>query len=191
MGYFMRARGGTVLADIVSIAIAIAIINAVLAIVLQIGRLLYSSARDRSWPDAINRPLGAVHPTLKTPVVATLVVGVAGALLLWLVPFNVMLIVTDSSLLVTYMLIALGALAGRRTGTTSHARYRMRGGPVVPVLLAVAMIVVTYESVKADWVPVVVTLGIFLAGFPYYWFVIRPQPETRWTLPDPADEETM
>lgn len=191
MGYFMQARGGTVLADIVSVAIAIAIINAVLAIVLQIGRLLYSSARDRSWPDAINRPLGSVHPTLKTPIVATLVVGVAGALLLWLVPFNVMLIVTDSSLLVTYMLVALGALAGRRSGRTAHARYRMRGGPLVPTLLAVAMIVVTYESVKADWVPVVVTLGIFLAGFPYYWFVIRPHPDTRWTLPDPADEEIV
>jgi amino acid transporter len=103
----------------------------------------------------------------------------------------VMLIVTDSSLLVTYMLIALGALAGRRSGRTAHARYRMGGGPLIPLLLAVAMIVVTYESVKADWVPVVVTLGIFLAGFPYYWFVIRPHPETRWTLPDPADEEIV
>jgi len=191
MGWFMQTRGGTVLNDIVSIAIAIAIINAVLAIVLQMGRLLYSSARDRSWPDAINRPLAAVHPTLKTPIVATLVLGVAGALLLWLVPFNVMLIVTDSSLLVTYTLVALGALVGRRTGATAHARYRMRGGPLIPGLLVAAMIVVTYESVKADWTPVVVTLGIFLAGFPYYWFMIRPHSDTRWTLPDPADEEIV
>jgi amino acid transporter len=155
------------------------------------GRLVYSSARDRSWPDAINRPLATVHPTLKTPIVATLVVGVAGALLLWLVPFNVMLIVTDSSLLVTYTLIALGALIGRRTGATSHARYRMPGGPLVPALLVAAMVVVTYESVKADWTPVIVTLGIFLVGFPYYWWMIRPHPDTRWTLPAPADEEIV
>jgi amino acid transporter len=155
------------------------------------GRLVYSSARDRSWPDAINRPLATVHPTLKTPIVATLVVGVAGALLLWLVPFNVKLIVTDSSLLVTYTLIALGALIGRRTGATSHARYRMPGGPLVPALLVAAMVVVTYESVKADWTPVIVTLGIFLVGFPYYWWMIRPHPDTRWTLPAPADEEIV
>ncbi len=189
MNYFMRARGGTVLADVVSVAIAIAIINAVLAIVLQMGRLVYSSARDRSWPDWANRPLATVHPRLKTPIVATVVVGVAGALLLWLVPFNVMLIVTDSSLLVTYMLVALGAFVGRRTGATAHARYRMGWWPVVPLALVAAMVVVTYENVKADWTPVVVTLGIFLAGIPYYWWAIRPHPDTRWTLPDPADEE--
>jgi hypothetical protein len=35
----------------------------------------------------------------------------------------------------------------------------------IPALLVAAMIVVTYRSVKADWTPVVVTLGIFLAGF--------------------------
>jgi len=72
---------------------------------------------------------------------------------------------------------------------TGHARYRMGGGPLVPAALVLAMIVVTYESVKADWTPVVVTLGIFLVGFPYYWFMIRPHSATRWTLPDPADEE--
>ncbi len=189
MGYFMQARGGTVLADIVSIGIAIAIINAVLAIVLQVGRLLYSSGRDRTWPEAINRPLGTVHPRLKTPIVATSVVGVVGALLLWLVPFNIMLIVTDSSLLATYTLIALAALVGRRRGTTAHARYKMPGWPAVPIALTLAMIVVIYENVEANWVPVIVTLGIFLIGFPYYHYFIRPHSSERWTLPDPADEE--
>lgn len=100
-----------------------------------------------------------------------------------------MLIVTDSSLLVTYSLIALAALVGRRTGATGHARYRMPAWPALPALLVGAMIVVVYENVKADWTPVIVTLGIFLVGFPYYWFMIRPHSDTRWTLPDPADEE--
>lgn len=61
MSYFMQARGGTLLSDLVSVAIAIAIINAVLAIVLQIGRLLYpprGTARGRTgprgrWPPSI------------------------------------------------------------------------------------------------------------------------------------------
>jgi amino acid transporter len=189
MTYFMQARGGHVLTDIVSIGIAIAIINAVLAIVLQVGRLVYSSARDRSWPDAINRPLGSVHPRLKTPIVATALVGVVGALLLWLVSFNILLIVTDSSLLITYTLVALAALVGRVRGSTSRAPYKMPAWPAVPVILILAMVVVTYENVKADWVPVVVSVALFLIGVPYYYLYLRPRSGERWTLPDPADEE--
>jgi amino acid transporter len=189
MSYFMLARGGTVLNDIVSIGIAIAVINAVLAIVLQIGRLLYSSARDRSWPDWLNRPFASVHPRLRTPVAATLVVGVVGALLLWLVSFNVMLIVTDSSLLVTYILVALAAFLGRVRGRTSKAPYKMPWWPAVPLLLIAVMGVVTYENWVADWVPVVVTAVIFACGFPYYFAYLHPRRGDRWTLPAPADEE--
>ncbi len=61
----------------------------------------------------------------------------------------------------------------------------------IPALLVAAMIVVTHESVKADRTPVAVTPGILVAGFPYDWFMIRPHPDTRWTLPDPADEEIV
>jgi amino acid transporter len=189
MTYFMQARGGSVLNDVVSIGIAIAIINAVLAIMLQIGRLLYSSARDRSWPDWVNRPLASVHPRLRTPVAATLVVGVAGALLLWLVSFNVMLIVTDSSLLATYLLVALAAITGRVRRRTTRAAYRMPWWPAVPVVLIAVMCVVTYENWVADWVPVVVTVAVFAAGIPYYYLYLHPRRGDRWTLPDPADEE--
>ncbi len=49
--------------------------------------------------------------------------------------------------------------------------------------------VVIYENVKANRVPEIVTLGIFLIGFPYYHYFIRPHSTERWTLPDPADEE--
>lgn len=189
MSYFMQVRGGTVLNDVVSIGIAIAIINAVLAIVLQIGRLLYSSARDRSWPDWLNRPFASVHPRLRTPVVATLAVGIAGAMLLWLVSFNVMLIVTDASLLATYLLVALAAITGRVRHRTSRAVYRMPGWPAVPLLLIAVMCVVTYENWIADWVPVVVAAAILAAGFPYYYLYLYPRRGDRWTLPEAADEE--
>ncbi|MCI0686807.1 MAG: APC family permease, partial [Sporichthyaceae bacterium] len=189
MSYFLLARGGTVVNDLVSIAIAIAVINAVLAIVLQIGRLLYASARDRSWPDWIGRPLGGVHPRLRTPVVATLLVGIVGALLLRLVPFNILLILTGSNLLVTYLLVALAALVGRMKDRTSHAPYKLPWWPFVPAVMILATIVVAYENLKADWVPVVVTLAIFAVGFPYYALYLHPRRSDRWTLPDPAGEE--
>ncbi len=189
MSYFLLARGGTAVNDIVSIGIAIAIINAVLAIMLQMGRLIYSSARDQSWPDWLNRPLGSVHPRLRTPVFATLLVGAIGALLLWLVPFSVLLTVTGASLLITYALVALAALVGRVRGKTAHAPYQMRAWPAVPLAMVAATIVVGYETWTADWVPVVVAAAIFAAGLPYYYLYLHPRRGERWTLPQPADEE--
>lgn len=189
MSWFLQARGGTVVNDVVSVGIAIAIINAVLAIMLQMGRLVYSSARDQSWPDWLNRPLGSVHPRLRTPVVATLVVGVVGALLLWLVPFDVLLTVTAASLLITYALVALAAFVGRVRGRTSRAPYRMPGWPAVPLAMLGATVVVGYETWVADWVPVVVAVGIFAVGLPYYYLYLHPRRGDRWTLPEPADEE--
>ncbi|WP_309619544.1 APC family permease [Salinibacterium sp.] len=188
ISYFITARGGSALNTIVSLGIAIAIINAVLAIVLQVARLLYSSARDRSWPDWISTPLGSVHPRLRTPVVATVVVGVVGALLLWLVPFDVLLVATGANLLVTYLLVALAALAGRMNGKTRRAEFRMPWWPITPIAMIIITLGVTAESVLQDWVPVSVTLAIFLVGFPYYFLYLRPRRD-RWTLPEPADEE--
>jgi amino acid transporter len=188
--YFLVARGGSVLNTVVSVGVAIAIINAVLAIVLQAGRLLYSSARDGSWPDWLGAPLGSIHPRLRTPVVATLVVGVAGALLLWLVPFDVLLVVTGANLLVTYLLVGLAALLGRINGTTKRAEYRMSWWPVAPIAMIIVTLGVVIDSVVQDWVPVAVTLSIFAVGFPYYFLYLRPRLSDRWTLPEPADEES-
>ena len=189
MSWFLQARGGSVINDVVSIGIAIAIINAVLAIVLQMGRLVYSSARDRSWPDWLNRPLASVHPRLRTPATATLLMGVVGALLLWLVPFSVLLTATAASLLITYALVALAAFVGRVRGRTSRAVYRMPAWPAVPLAMFAATGVVAYEQWIADWVPVVVAVAIFAVGLPYYYLYLHPRRGERWTLPEPADEE--
>jgi amino acid transporter len=189
MSYFLQARGGTVINDLVSLGIAIAIINAVLAIVLQAGRLVYSSARDRSWPDWLNRPFAAVHPRLRTPVVATLVVGVASALVLWLMPFNLMLTATGATVIITYLLVGLAALVGRITGRSGRADYKMPWWPLVTLVMIAATAVVTYETWLVDWVPVIVAIGMFLIGIPYYYLYLHPRRGDRWTLPDAPDEE--
>jgi amino acid transporter len=188
MNYFLLSRSGTTLNNIVSIAIAVAIINAVLAIVLQIARLLFSAARDGSWPDAINKPLASVSPRFKTPVVATLITGVGAAAIFKFVPFATLLIITASGLLITYFLVAFAALVGRRSGATAHANYKMRLFPAVPILLTLAMVVVAYESSKGDWVPPTVAIGVFVLGVIYFYGYLKSRGD-RWTLPAAADEE--
>ncbi len=188
MTEFLTDRAGSVVNTLVSVGIAIAVINAVLAIILQFGRTLFSSARDRSWPDAINRPLGRIHPKLKTPVVATIIVGVVAALCLWLVPFPVLLVATSAGIVILYALVGLAALVGRINHSTDSAEYRMPLWPVAPILMTVATVVILVMTVLADWVPVVVALGIFALGVVYYLVYLRGKPD-RWTLPAAADEE--
>ncbi|MFF2503010.1 APC family permease [Streptomyces sp. NPDC058067] len=190
MNYFLLARGNGTINTVVSLGIALAIINAVIAMMLQMGRLLYSSARDGSWPDAIGRPLATVHPRLRTPVPATVVVGVATAVLAWLVPFSTLLLITGANLLVLYAVVALSALAGRLTGRTAGASYQMPLGTVGPVLILAVMGYVAWETATADWAPMAITLAIFATGYLYYYAYLHPRRDERWTLPEPADEET-
>jgi amino acid transporter len=189
MSYFMQARGGTVVNDVVSLGIAIAIINAVLAIVLQLARLLYSGARDRSWPDWLNRPFASVHPRLRTPVVATLFTGAVSALCLWLMPLDLMITATGATVVITYALVGAAALAGRMNRQTARAAYRMPWWPLVPLLMIIATVIVTYETWLTDWVPVAVAVGLFVVGIPYFYLYLYPRRGDRWTLPEPPDEE--
>lgn len=188
MAYFLNSRGGSTITKVVAIGVAIAVINAVLAITLQNARLLYSSARDRSWPDAINGPLARIHPRFKTPAVATVVVGIAAAALLAAAPFEALLITTGATVLIVYAFVALSALFGRLNGSTARAPFTMPLWPVVPLIMLAATTVIVYQNLVSDWVPVAVAVGVTALGLPYYYVFIRPRRGERWTLPDPADD---
>ena len=98
----------------VLVAIALAIVNAIIAIALQSGRLLFAAARDEALPAAVARPLARVSPTTKMPIAATIVMGVI-ALAACFIPFDVLLNATGSTLAFSYGFIALAALVVRRT----------------------------------------------------------------------------
>ena len=186
MSYFLQARGGTVINTVVSLGVALAVINAVLACTLQAARLVYSSARDRSWPAVINGALGRVHPRTKTPAMATLVVGAAAAVLLATVPFDALLILTGATVLITYAFVALSALAGRMNGSTKRAAFTMPLWPAMPIVMLAATLFITYENLVNDWIPVAVALVTTVIGLPYYYLYVHRRRGDRWTLPDPA-----
>lgn len=186
--YFVQARGGTVVNDFVSLGIVAAILSAVLAGTLQNARRVYCSARDRSWPDAINGTLGRINPRTKSPVVATSAVGVASAVLLAVVPFQTLLIVTGASLLLTYAFVALSALVGRITGSTARAAFTMPLWPAIPLVMLAATLFIAYQNLLSDWVPVAIAVGTATVGLPYYYLYIHRRRGDRWTLPDPVDD---
>ncbi|MEU3771407.1 APC family permease [Amycolatopsis keratiniphila] len=189
LSYFIDSRGGGTLDTVIGLAVALAIINAVLAIVLISSRMLFSSGRDRAWPSPVNRALAAVHPKFGTPWVATVGTGSVAALLCFVDP-KLLLVVTSTSIVAVYAALCLGAIVGRRTGATAHAKYRMPWFPVAPVLALGVLMFVVYQNVLDPSVgrpSLIVTAGVALLSIAYYVLVLRRR--GGWKLADVTEEK--
>ncbi len=139
-GDFVRARGGPALGAAINISVALAIVNADIAVVVLVSRMLFSSGRDEVWAAPVNRTLTLVHARYQSPWAATLVTG-ALACLLCFVGLHQLLVLTGATIVIVYACLCVAVIAGRRTGTTRHAAYRM---PFFPWPPAVALVVLAY-----------------------------------------------
>lgn len=189
MNYFLLERGGSAVNTVVSIGIALAIVNAVIAIIIQIARLVYASARDRSWPGPVDDVLGRVHPRFRSPVNATFLVGALATLAAVFVPLSWLITATGASVAVIYLVVAVCALRLRRAGAAGSRGYRMPGWPLPPLLLVAGMVYVCVEVARDAPSQIAVSLVTMLAGAVYYFGFIHPRRGDRWTLPDPIEEE--
>lgn len=186
---FLQDRSNHVVTVIVLIAIAFAIINAIIAIALQAGRMLYTAARDNAMPRSLARPLSRVSPKSRVPVVATAVMGVVG-LLACFVPMDVLLTATGSTIVFTYLFIALAALVNRRKPKPAGA-YRMPWWPLPPLLSVVALVGVFVMTAidPTQWASLAIAIGLVVVGFLYYALYLRPRRGTQFVLLDAIDDE--
>ena len=184
MNYFLIERGGETLNTIVSLGIAIAIINAVIAIIIQMARLLFSASRDGSFPDVIGKPMGSINAKYQTPVVATAVIGIGSVLAGAFVPFSLLILASGASLIVVYAIVAVAALRVRSMGTSHKSAYTMPFWPVPPIIVIVAIIYIAYQGVLADSRPLLIAIGTMVIGVVYYYIFINSRTDSRWTLPE-------
>jgi amino acid transporter len=137
---FVQKLGGHTLHAVMSLGVALALFNAMLAISLMGGRQLYSSARDQAWPRGVSAAVSRLHLTFNSPWVATTVLGATG--LLWcLVPLDVLLIVIGEGTAAIYACMCVAAIRGR-SGAAAHAAWRMPLFPLGPWLALLALFAV-------------------------------------------------
>lgn len=185
MTYFLQATSNDTVNTVVSLGIALAIFNATLAIILEFGRILYSSARDRAWPGIVNSWLAAVHPRFRSPWVATALVGIVSAVLCLTVDLNTLITLTGAVLVADYAMISIAALVGRTTGATDGSPYRMPFWPVPPLLALAALVYVTTQQTSTALIVTGATIAIGLV----YWAVyILPQGGRAWSLRQPIHD---
>jgi amino acid transporter len=185
---FIRAVGGPVLSRIISLAVAVAIFNAMIAIVLCGARQIWASARDRCWPDAISRRLDLVHPRFGSPWVATLTLGAAS--LAWcFVPLKLLVIVIANGNVATYATLCLAVIVGRRNGATARSHARMRLFPLAPALVLLALAGVVWADLldpETGGIGLAVTVAILIGGVAYCQTALRRS--SAWGLRGPAEE---
>jgi len=188
---FVLGRGGPTLALAMNLTVALAIINAAIAIVILASRMLYSTGRDKVWPGFVNDALAKIDPRHKSPWVATLATG-ALAGLLCLVKFEMLLVASGTALMVVYGSLCVAVLAGRRNGSTAHAEYRMPFFPWPPILALAAFAYVIVSNItdpETGQASFIATAVLLAASALYYLLVLRRRGE--WVLRGPDDESGL
>ncbi|HEY1751712.1 MAG TPA: APC family permease [Caulobacteraceae bacterium] len=132
---FLTAAGGPLVNKVVSLGVAFAIINAMIAIGLINARQLFCSGRDGVWPGVLNRWAAAVHPRFHSPWIATLVMG-AATIACCFAPLSLLVILSGTNVVMLYAGVSAAAIAGRINGTTKVGHYRM---PLYPLWPAAAL----------------------------------------------------
>lgn len=142
---FVRERGGAAMANVMSLAVALAMFNSMIAVALLAGRMVYATGRDRLWPPAVSLALASIHPRFASPWIATLLMGAIS--LIWcFAPEHVLVLVLGNGNVALYAALCLATVVGRRTGSTAGAGWRMPLFPLAPALALVALAAIVWAD---------------------------------------------
>ncbi|MGZ3313356.1 MAG: APC family permease [Caulobacteraceae bacterium] len=170
---FVLRLGGDTLHKVMSLGVALALFNAMLAISLMGGRQLYSSARDQAWPASVSRAVSRLHLRFNSPWVATTVLGATG--LLWcLAPLDILLILIGEGTAAIYACMCVAAIRGR-AGAAAHAAWRMPLFPLGQWLALVALFAVGVADLfdAAARKGLMATAATVIASVGYYQLSLR------------------
>jgi amino acid transporter len=183
---FVETTGGHVLSVAVSLSIALAIFNAVLATVMQNGRFFFSTGRDETWHGTINDAFMRTHSRFNSPWIATLVSGLT-AIAACFIGLDQLLVLTGTGIVLVYATLCVSALVGRWRGSSDHAIYRMPLFPLAPILGLIALCFVVYTSLLTDdgRRSLEVNAGAIVLSFIYYRLVLARR--GAWVLRGPED----
>jgi len=177
IGYLLTSHGNETLSRLVSAGIFLSVFNAIVAIVIQIGRVVFSSGRDALWTPTINTLFTRIHPRWDSPWLATLFLAIPSALLSFssnladLTSFSVLLI------MLVYLVVALSALMSRVLLRDREHPYRMPLWPLPAVLAVIGagylLATLIYAASVRD---IMIILGLLALSVIFYCISGRSSP---------------
>jgi len=181
-----RSAFGDTFVNIITYGAILAIFNASLAITLQFARIVWSSGRDRAWPGPVSDALATVHPQLRSPWVATLLVGGLATILCLQSSLVAVVTFTAVLLILLYALIAISSLVSRVQQKGLPRPWRMPFWPIPPVIALVGTGIAITQQKSTDLIIVGV---IIVVGLLYFVAFLQPRKDRYWNMTtDPAAE---
>jgi APA family basic amino acid/polyamine antiporter len=153
----MGPKGGMLL----GLAALTSIAGNLSAITLVGPRLTYALAEDGLLPSW----LGAVHPRYKTPYLSILLFAALTLTLSLRGSFVGMLKISAVARLIPYVLTCLALPVLRKKHPQDVKRFRLKGGPVIPILAVVLSAWLLTQSPARDLLSAAVALA---AGYVFY-----------------------
>ena len=176
---FLSAIAGPWAGEALGACVALAIFNALIATVMQYGRMFFSIGRDDISIGLVNHLLAQVHRVSGVPRAATLVIGAFSALCCFL-STHLLVVLFASTTDFILPLVCLAVICGRvRRLTGQQGYWRAPLFPLVPVLgivLAAAFIIADLLDPAAGR-PSLMMIGVaMVAAVVWYELVLKPRP---------------
>jgi len=188
---FVRGNGGEALVTAISVGVSLAQLNASIALTLMYSRQVFSTGRDQVWPRYVNNRLIRIHCGFRSPWVSTVLCGALSSAACF-ISFNVLVVVSGSGLIFTYVVLCVAVIVGRYSGATSHGKYRMPFYPLPPIAAMAGLCYVvfaTYQDADVGRPSLWVTGVMIIMSIAYYFLLLRRRGE--WVLSGPADESRL
>jgi amino acid transporter len=176
---------GPVMERALLVAVTFAFFGTGMVTLTTCSRIVYAMARDSRFP--AHRLMQRVHPRTRTPVPATILIFVVGAVLMMAVPGAALLkLITASTILpallygaTTVLYLSVRKRLDRKEGGFDLGRFELPVaiGALVWCLFAVFVLVTPAEA----FVPVLIVVGMLFVGggyFAYLYFLDRKVLET-------------
>ena len=119
-----------ILTWVITIGVLAGTTSVALASLLGQTRIFYVMARDKMLPPAVAK----IHPRFKTPVITTMITGVAVAALALIVPLNQLLNLVNIGTLIAFTVVCAGVLYLRHRKPDIPRTFRVPFVPLFPIL---------------------------------------------------------
>ncbi|MFZ0033043.1 MAG: amino acid permease [Candidatus Cybelea sp.] len=152
---------------VITIGVLAGTTSVALASLLGQSRIFYVMARDGMLPPVV----AAVNPRFKTPLITTMITGVAVAILALIVPLNNLLNLVNIGTLVAFSVVCAGVLYLRKHRPEMPRSFRVPFVPLFPILgIVFSLFLAVFGLSRMTWTWFIVAMLCGLVFFFAYGF---------------------
>ncbi len=156
-----------ILTWVITIGVLAGTTSVALASLLGQTRIFYVMARDKMLPPAVAK----IHPRFKTPVITTMITGVAVAALALIIPLNQLLNLVNIGTLIAFTVVCAGVLYLRHRKPDIPRTFRVPFVPLFPILgIVFSLFLAVFGLSRTTWVWFAIALVVGLVFFFSYGF---------------------